>query len=485
MEKEAENVALNAGVALKRRLVRFLVLRCLVGSIGIGCFVVGAICIFARLFVVKNLQSYAVVAFVASMLIALGAAVWHTIRQVPSVEKLMAWLDGAYSGGGLVIASAHEDIGNDWREKLQVVGMPKIKISFRRELLLLACGILFAVIPFYMPAGMATEINAGTKLDIQDETEVIEEQLEFLEKNAEDFPEDKLQEMKDMLADIMQNSMAQDASKTYDMLDVLEERIQDKITEYRNDTIDKAVSMDVLADLIEKLESFESAEGASTAMDEIGKFLAELAAQDTEIAKLLEELSKIDENLDAGKLASGIGKTLTEEQRKKLAEALKANAERIKDKLRKMAENRGKVCQNCGNACNGSGECPFDEKSLEEWLESNCSSLSVAMKEGNCGNGTELPGGNGGVSRGRGDAPLKLDGNSHEFDAQFKDIGVNGMAKPDDTVAIKRTLSAPVVPDEAPDNVASGKLQVNEGNIKNARHPVHPHHRRAVREFFQ
>lgn len=398
-------------------------------------------------------------------------------RHLPGNEKFIAWLDNYNACGGLLLIK--DDAGKTaWENQIKQLRRASIRIDCRRETALLLVAAAFAFCLHLCPQALGVPAQEKT-LDITDETKDIEEQISLLEEETS-FPDEKINELKEMLEDIRENSLAGDSAKTYEMLDLLENRVENSIAEARNDILDEGISMDKLAEALEQLANNNS-ETASTASAEIAKFLAELAQSDPEIAKMLQELAKDNENLSPSELARRTtDNPLTKEQMEKLAKALRDNADKIKEKLKRMAEKRGKQsgCENCGE-CQG-GTCPFDEESLKEWLESNDLDCTLTA----CSAGSMNAPGSGAPSRGRGDAPLNYSGEKVDFNADFKQLEIEGQAKPDASHAIERTLAAPTeqIDDKTP--IASGKLEGGKSSATSSSKPVHPQHRKAVRQYF-
>ena len=289
-----------------------------------------------------------------------------------------------------------------------------------------------------------------------------------------------------MLENIRENGYAEESSKTYELLDVMDERVNNEINTIHNTLVAEGVSMEMLAQALDAISKLEG-KYASTAGAEIAKFIAELAKQDPELEKMLAELAKEDAELSESELARRTDdKSLTKEQCEKLAELLKKNADRIKEKLRQMAEEMKKNPGNKG-ASNTLSEntVPFDEKSLEEWLNSNCPATASSISCTGGINAQGIPGQDGTPSRGKGDAPLEFSGTTEKFDAKFKEMGIDGMAKAEqDTSVIGRTLAAPVNAQNDAEAAEAGNLSGGKSNAESKEHPVFPQHRRAVRQFF-
>ena len=473
----------------RRRLFRWLLARGILFSLGISVFAY-AVMELARLLVqTPGKESSSLFSFpvlVISLVVFAFSAVtmaFLSFRRLPSHAVVTAWLDDHNSFGGILQAAGTP--GSEiWISSLAAPKTPRMRVDFRRETVLLLLSILFLAAILLCPRTVDA-IDNEHKLDIEDEIAAIEDKLQILEQ-ASELPEEKLGELKEMLENIRENGYAEESSKTYELLDVMDERVNNEINTIHNTLVAEGVSMEMLAQALDAISKLEG-KYASTAGAEIAKFIAELAKQDPELEKMLAELAKEDAELSESELARRTDdKSLTKEQCEKLAELLKKNADRIKEKLRQMAEEMKKNPGNKG-ASNTLSEntVPFDEKSLEEWLNSNCPATASSVTTASEAQAGQVMSGNDGTpSRGKGDAPLEFSGTPEEFTTNIKEVGVDGMAKAEETTVIKRTLSAPLNAQNDAEAAESGGLRGGKAEAESKEKPVHPQHRRAVRQYF-
>ncbi len=479
---------MNESKMLRERLFRWLVARGLVLSLGTSILVYAVLTIGRLLLQAPAREPaplFSMPCFLVSVavFVALSAAMAVLARRrLPSREAFTAWIDDRNAFGGIPLAEGRPG-SEPWLGRLNAPKAIRFKVDFRREASLLALSILFLGTVFICPRTLA-EIDEEHRLDINDEAAEIEEKIQILEQSGE-LSAEKVEEFKEMLESIRENGFADDSSKTYEQLDVLEERVDNEISSLQNTLVNEETSMEMLAKALDALSKV-GGEFASTASEEIAKFISELAEMDPELADILSELAKTDAEMSPSELARRTAdKSLTKEQCEKLAEALRKNADRIKEKLRQMAEQR----KNCsGGECSTAGLCenpvPFDEKSLEEWLNSNCpetaGSLSCAMESGASGGKP----GEGSVGKGKGDAPLDYSGKAQDFEGKFNEFGVDGMAKAAETSVINRTLSAPINAEKDAERAGEGALRGGNAEAESKGKSVHPQHRRAVKQYF-
>ena len=480
---------MNESKMLRERLFRWLVARGLVLSLATSVLFYAVLTLGRLLLQTPGREPaplFSMPCFLASSAVFVAFAATMAVlarRRLPSREAFTAWIDDRNAFGGIPLAEGRPG-SEPWMGRLDAPKPIRFKVDFRREATLLALSILFLGTIFLCPRTLA-EIDDEHRLDIKDEAAEIEDKIQILEQSGE-LSEEKVEEFKEMLEGIRENGFAEESSKTYEQLDVLEERVDNEISSLQNSLVNEGTSMEMLAKALDALSKIDG-EFASTASEEIAKFISELAEKDPELADILSELAKTDAEMSPSELARRTAdKSLTKEQCEKLAEALRKNADRIKEKLRKMAEQQ-KKCN--GGECSTAGLCenpvPFDEKSLEDWLNSNCpetacSLASVAME---CNADGGKPG-EGGVGKGRGDAPLEYSGKAQDFEGKFNDFGVDGMAKAEETSVISRTLSAPLNAEKDAERAGEGSLRGGAAEAESKGKSVHPQHRRAVKQYF-
>ena len=474
---------------LRARLFRWLLARGVVFSLGVSVSVYG---LFELLRLLSQTPGKEQTPLFSSTFLIISLSVFFLLsvtmaflahRRLPTHEAVTAWIDDRNSFGGILQAEGIQG-SERWISRLGEPKKPRLRVDFRREAVLLALSVLFLAAILLCPRTLA-ELNDEHKLDIDDEIAALEDKIQILEQ-ASELPEEKIGELKEMLENIRENGYAEDSSKTYELLDLLDERVNNEISGLRNSLVTEGTSMEMLAQALEALSKLDG-QFASTASAEIAKFISELAEHDPELAKLLSELADADPEMSESELARRTAdKSLSKEQCEKLAELLRKNADRIKEKLRQMAEEMKK---NPGSKDASNGMCenavPFDEKSLEEWLNSNCpATASTVATASGAQAGQCMPGNDGTPSRGKGDAPLEFSGTPEDFAANIKEVGVDGMAKPEETTVINRTLSAPLNAQNDAEAAESGGLRGGKAEAESKEKPVHPQHRRAVRQYF-
>ena len=151
-------------------------------------------------------------------------------RRLPSVEAFSAWIDDRNSFGGILQADGMPG-SEAWIERLGAPKPVSFNVDFKREVTLLALSVVFLAALFLCPRTLE-ELNDEHRLDIKDEIAEIEEKIQILEQSSE-LPDEKVEELKEMLEGIRENGFAEDSAKTYEQLDALNEKADSEISPSR------------------------------------------------------------------------------------------------------------------------------------------------------------------------------------------------------------------------------------------------------------
>lgn len=468
---------LRMALKFRRRLAGLLLLRSVTLAAGLGAFGSGAAVCVARLWLptLPTLPHWVPpVCAVAVFAIALVVCAVISWRRIPGVRPVLSLMDAQCRGGGLLVASADEDVSR-WAGQMPVARPPVVRIHCAGELITLAAGVAFLALTALLPAA-AGQIDAPGTLDITDEAGEIRDELNALEM-SELLPDNKLKPFREALRQIEENAASADSARTYELLNVLEERIDQATRDAWNELADSAMSMENLAKVLEALQ-MAPPELAETAVAQLAELLSKLAASDPELASLLQQLTTNTPELQDTLENATSGKPLSPEELRNLAQFMRDNAEKIKQKLRNMAQ---KGCSGQSNAACEEQLAPMDIEALRKWLDSNCpgSGCLTALA---CP--TPTPG-MGSISRGRGDAPLELTSKTPDFDAVINEVGIDGRATNAETSVIRRTLSDPVNAEKDAAPAKAGALRTGDADIRARDNAIHPQHRRAVHDFFE
>jgi len=398
-------------------------------------------------------------------------------RRFPSLASVRALLDARNECGGLLMAEQEVEV-HSWAARLpQDVARPKVRWQSGRPLAYLAAACLFALFAFLVPIRylvprLAQPLDVGSKVEeLKSTVELLKEEA-FLEEN-------RAQELQEQIEKLSQEASGDAPVKTWEALDHIAEAMSEAAKKAAEETMAKAESLgkaEGLADALSRVQEGQaSPELLAAAVRELGA-LAESQTLATTLAQKLPP--ELQEALRAGKLSP--------EQLKELAKRL---GQCKGDALAKL----GRLCNaklmdaKLLEACKKGGMC--DSAALAALLceKGQCMSIGELMAccagmAGQCDSG--LPG-RGGISRGRGDAPMTWSDPTSAEGAKFKEEALPPAALADlrESQLVGVTVTAPQTATE-PGTAQSGALTA--GGAADAHSQlVLPHHRGAVKRYFQ
>ncbi|MBQ6470912.1 MAG: hypothetical protein IJJ33_02930 [Victivallales bacterium] len=434
------------------------------GAAGVAMFAMGGLVLLVRLCGWPShwaLGCFAPVALAAGVL----ATVRHLRRNVPASAQLLAWLDDECCAHGLLLAGAER---GDW--PLPDLRAPRLRVNWLREALWGAVGLVFVVIAWTLPIHPLAE-NMPTRLDIQDETAKLSEQLAVLEKERL-LPEEQVTELKTLLAEIAERNEAAEAARTYQLLDALEERISQGSNQAFAELQDTAHNREKLAEALEALR-LENRERAALEA-ELQQVLDKLMKEDAELKGLMQQAlgEQEGQSIDLAELST--------EQLRELVNSLKENASSLRERLKKAQEG------GCSVTLRMSGG-----ETLRQWLEAQGQG-GLAQQLGQGGEGGQAKDGkadggkadDGPAHGDGGSAPLDLSGQTKRLQAQEGFEGqLQSETLPADSPLLRKYYTAPANQDEAPKAPQAGNLR-GQSQAGGEREAVHPQHRQAVRRYF-
>ncbi len=463
-------------------------------ALGVAGFAAGLIVMTKKLFFDNNLLWFGVGTCGVA---ALTWALIQALRKTPERQKLLIWLDANNQGYSGWMSTALETDIQKWQCAVQLPEVPILQFRCLGRILPLSCGILFLLGTLLIPVKPVARLD-NRKLDINEELEQIAEKLEVLKNEQLVIPE-QLERLDDALNEIVEKNRAEDSARTYDALDKLNRKL-DRLGEENALALEQKISqLSMVGDLAENLaenlgvnSSRYSGETLSNANTEMAELLKSLAQENPELAQAIRSLAQMSG-------AGGEADLMNPEMLKKLKNLSAADVERLKKLVEKMKNaklvkrtNSGKKCKNPGN-CDGSDGCGSsggdasggDNEALKSWLTENganiggCENLAL-LSCGNC----EIPG-NGAATRGRGDADLKLTGNTSESNAARKQLD---LSRDIDLSQSNKISQQAMRPDQAEVEMAAakaGSLNTTGAGRKQRNVNIYPVHRRSVERYMQ
>ncbi|MBN1675731.1 MAG: cell envelope integrity protein TolA [Kiritimatiellae bacterium] len=397
-------------------------------------------------------------------------------RRRPSCSAVNALLDVVHACGGLVMADEETDIGA-WRERLPPLTPPRVRWRGERLWLLLAAGAVFAAVAYAVPSRYVVPGKKGP-MEIGNVVEDLESRIQVLEEEAV-LEETRAEEILEKLEKLKAESRGDDPAKTLEALDHIEQLASDaarKSAEEVQAAVEPLAKAEALAQALEKLAGQRMEAGAVQADPGLlANAMKELAAlmENEALAKRLAQTLP-PELLDACRCGQ-----LTPEQLKALAECLGTFEGELTGRLVRLCEARlidaERLCACTNAAC-------YDPDALALLLAKGgeCDKAGIAAALAG-----SMPG-QGGVNRGRGDAPMTWTEGTSEQGARFKEQGLppGKVATLKDSELVGLSAGAPSVTDE-PIAARAGTLSAGDGHGAAHTQTVLPRHRGAVKRYFE
>jgi hypothetical protein len=394
---------------------------------------------------------------------------------VPTSAAVRAFLDRASGCGGLLMTSAEEPLGA-WERRMPAVADVDVRWRGGRSGLMFLAAIVFLGASFAFPQRLATwgEEPLQIGADVQQLLKKIDvlRKEKLLEKERSDV-------LAEQVRQVQEKAEGRSPTKTLEALDRIRDKIQQAARKAAEAALDKHEKLDTAEHLAEeirkrgdKLDDTVKAEALAELNDLVNKAKLESDLLDQEVDP---ELLK--------KLAEG---KLSDEDLKRLADALKNADQRVKQSLDKLAKERlidpEEIAERmAGDPGEGNTE---GEESLEDpsSLEGMTKGFRKRGKDRRRGNDYER--GNGGPGGGRSSPPITWTDGSSEEGAKYKeqvlppsdlkqlrDSQIIGVHRADPKTAAKSSQSGALRGAEAGGGAANAAI-------------VLPQHRGAVERFF-
>ena len=405
-------------------------------------FICGAVVLGIRLLSAPKLPwSIMFETTAVGVFIAIIIALLTSRRRLPDWRRLLAWMDAAQHGGGLYVTALETDLG-EWKPAKPTADELPENISWKPAIAPLLLSIAFLIGAQMIPISEKAIIQEH-RLDVSEKVAELEEKIEFLEESSL-IPEKTAEELKETMEDLSSQNDAKDPAKTYERIDAVTSRIN-YAADMAYETLETEASMK---------ESF------SAMLQEMLDKHAQESQSLAELAELCDQLSFSKEDLEKLMKEMPNQPQLSPEEIKKLIEKLKEQgktARQLQAKLSEKGLSKGKKP--------GEGEGEGEEMA------------AMLMQMGMLGQG--------GISRGRGDAPLDMNGKTEDFTGTFKEEKLEALMNKNDSLLLDTQA---VKPDVKPSDMEAGRagsLQGGDAAIRQNRGRIHPQHRNAIKEYFK
>jgi len=461
--------------AFKSRLLKVYFLR--------GFLLLGGIALFFLGLVILSLRVYGTepgdggILLICVLLCAGSAvsAVIAALRSVPSCKELSAYLESYNSCGGLFI-HAFDGVCAGWEEKLpDEIKVPLVRLRNRRYFVLFSCGIIFIILSIYLPVGNLMDSAGDGHLNISSETERLKEEVALLSEE-EVINKKEMEKLEKGLTELEESASASDSGSIWESLDNIAESNRRRAEEFAEEALSEMEESKALEGMFSRLNGEGVREEMSPseyrkALESAGglfkesKLFQSNKLQNSDIQEMLEKMK-------SGKCGS---KEL--EEMKKVLEKYRSRKLESLRRLSGMRLLKSSVLKKC-RSCSKSGS-----KKLAEYLK------KCGLKQGNCtgaGRSCCLQPGQGGVSRGRGDAPMSYKAlGSNESGVNYTDIVLpeGYIDGTEESILLGESFAVPDADDG--EHSESGNLTgVRAGQSGSYKHTVLPKHKKIIRQYF-
>jgi hypothetical protein len=404
----------------------------------------------------------------ASLPVALVPAALLAWRRMPTARSLRALLDRHSRCGGLLMAGEEHAL-DEWQSSLPELRLPAVSYRSKKAWGLFAGGAAFVALAFLVPQSLADLTRS--RLDVTRDVEKLTDQVNVL-KEEKVIGQERADALTAKLEQIRRDASGKDPVKTLEALDYVQEETSKNARDAAEAAMRKAEQMgraQTMAEALEKVGGKMDQQQLTEAMNELA-VLAKKAATEREMVQL---------GLDAETLEALKKGSLTKEQLKKLADALKSGKGELSKKLARLVKAK-LLDPSALEKCDKAGKC-------------NCEGLAAFLKENGCKSdlcdavaNSETPG-KGGVNRGPGPAKLTFGDETNEDGFKFKEEELPPSALQEMKNSALSGLSAgtPNIGKEKATAGASGALSGSKsGGGSASTQVVLPRHRGAVERYF-
>lgn len=430
----------------------------------------------------------------AGLLPALLIAAVVAHRRTPGLARVRALIDQRSAAGGLLMAEREVELGA-WAERIPALAFPHVTWRSGRPWALFGAAAVFVVGSFLMPTDLGAA--AGSRpLDVGPEVDQLTDQIETLEQE-EVLDAEEAEVLVEKLDQLEQEALADDPTRTWEALDHLAEELHQVADASAEQMLEQAQQMSMAEALADSL----SQDGAAYDESMLADAMAELSGlvQDATASNM--QLQMALDAMDAGLMQQLQLNQLTPEQMQKLFDAMQQggpDAQQIARQFKQLAE----ALQQCQN---GLGQCMgrlIDAQLIDPDALAQCEGLGqcngnglaefLAACEGNMALDAALElwiqgrPGQGGITRGRGDAPMTWTHGADEGGTAFNEqiLPPAALAQLKDSRLIGASIGDPTAEQPA-DPSAHGALSgASAGGGAAVSQRILPRHRESVERFF-
>ncbi len=445
------------------RLLRFYIFLKIFSSFFLpAMFICGSILIALRYF--KIHPAVTTLLFALSFSTTIVTTIVAYRKNLLNLCDTAAWIDKECGFGGFIMSAfSGHDLSN-WDCNIDPSRLPNCDCRWGKILFPISVAIAFLAMSAFVPIPEPDENYSGLALDVSTPSSNLLSKIKILEDTGI-IDEERKNILNDTLENLRKNNSALQPGKIYESLDNLDSNI-----------------MEMGDEAIRKMAE------ASKIMQDMELATAELSAEpDENLEKTLRDQAKQLSDLFKGSQAlAGIcakGGTNPEDMINAVTKMAPPSDSKMLEKLGKMLKNS---CSNMNKSYKklSSGNCSSSSsQSLKEFFDRNPAG-KLASDKGKC-NGKGLIPGQGGVNRGRGDAPMIFGDESAKLESKKSPEQINT----DETLLdFNETIGVSFSePESSPlDDGVNGTLGTSTGSGgESRRYPVAPSNRSMLKRYFK
>lgn len=462
METNAALKNLSSHLTSQHCLRQFLKYLC------IYFFSAGVIILLLRFIFHSTVNTLLVIS--AGMAVGAIAYVIKLLTYKTNVSALYAIIDGKNNFGGLLMASEEIPLDKEWIQRISETIPLRVKSDMRKPFWTILASLAFCTGAMYLPLP-ETPVFGTTHMDVKERIDEIKNRIDNISTN-QIIEEERANELKDELNEIMASADAKDPTKTWEAIDSIENKSVSEMIKAAETIAATDAALDDAQDILDDIsESMAKGEQSAIQRDksmELAQILENKFGQDMAGLEMTPEMREALKNFK-----------LTDQQMKDLmnilSKAQMANNLKLEDlKKLKFIDPANLKFREGGE---GSEDCT--------------NALLLALSTTGMG-GTENPDdassglpGRGGRDRGRGDAPMTWQDKISEENFKFteKTLPPPKSGDFDRASTIMETYVAPKT-DTASSPSAPGSLKVAENGSVSHQQVVFPEHRKSVTKYF-
>jgi hypothetical protein len=424
----------------------------------------------------------------AGLVAALVAAWWLARRKTPEARRVRALIDRRSAGGGLIMAAEETPLGA-WVDRLPGGGQVGVRLTGRSwPLATLAAGV-FVAASFLMPQQLV-QLNRKTPMDVSADVDQLVAQIDTMAEEQLLEPE-QVDALEKELEQVERRADGSDPTRTWDALDHIAAKLSRQAEQAGQDLVagtERLSETEALAEALKQATNLMREAELSEAMRELAQMANAAMAANANLGSMLDEKTRqqlaqaMQPNDQAG--PGDDQPPLDAQALGDLAEAARAMKFDNQQQIGRLIEAR-LVPARLAEAGEKAGQCDVGE--LVRWLEENggqCNGGELAKLAIACAGSKP---GRGGISRGRGDAPMAWGDRSSREGVKFQANALPpaSMQAMNDAQLIRITAGSPTLDTDAGPS-ASGALSgaAADGGSTHAA-TVLPRHRDAVSRYFQ